>query len=328
MKIGIPQGLLYSKYHIFAETFFRELGAELVVSPGTNKAILEQGVRCCVDEACLPIKVFHGHVAWLKGRCDAILIPRLMGVREKEYICPMFCGLIELIKNDIPDLPPLLDTPLFSLDELAKWAMTAGRHITGDRDLIRAALAEALRRYDAQKPGLCQEDFPLTVGLLGHAYHVFDPFLNMNLVEKLNALGIGVLTAERLDRKLVSAETEKLFKKPFWTFAGEYYGAAVHLSGSKRVDGLIYLSSFSCGIDSVVTELIRQSVGDFPLLILKLDEQTGQAGMDTRVEAFADLLKRRRKHGNYLSQHGERGDGGGGPVSVPANSLYRTRTQS
>ena len=86
MKIGIPKGLLYYKYHPFMERFFIELGAEVIVSEDTNKGILNEGVKLCVDEACLPIKVFHGHVESIKDKCDILLIPRIMRIREKEFM--------------------------------------------------------------------------------------------------------------------------------------------------------------------------------------------------------------------------------------------------
>lgn len=293
MKIGIPRGLLYIRYLEFAKTFAQGLGAEAVVSPETDKSILDAGVRCCVDETCLPMKVFHGHVSWLRDRCDLILLPRLVGLREKEYICPMFCGLPELVKNDIPGLPPLLDAPLYSVSGLERWAMQTGLRVTGDRERIRAALILALRRHRGLRPGFRSSGYPLTVGLVGHPYNLFDRFVNMDLKNKLNALGVGVLTAEALSPGDIAAPAKELFKKPFWTTAAEYYGAAVSFYRTAKADGLVYLSSFSCGIDSVVTELIRSETGDFPLLILKLDEQTGEAGLETRLEAFADLLRER-----------------------------------
>jgi predicted nucleotide-binding protein (sugar kinase/HSP70/actin superfamily) len=293
MKIGIPRGLLYIRYLTFAQAFVEGLGAEAVISPETDKSILDAGVRCCVDDACLPIKVFHGHVRWLRGRCGLILLPRLVGLREREFICPMFCGLPELLKNDIPGLPPLLDAPLYSLAELREWALQIGLQLTGDRDKILAALADARRRQRESAPAPGKQEFPLTVGLIGHPYNLFDRFVNMDLINKLGALGLGALTAEALSPEDIAAPAKELFKKPFWTAAAEYFGAAVSFSRLSRADGIIYLSSFSCGIDSVVTELIKSELGDFPLLILKLDEQTGEAGLETRLEAFADLLRAR-----------------------------------
>ncbi len=58
---------------------------------------------------------------------------------------------------------------------------------------------------------------------------------------------------------------------------------------------MVHISSFACGIDSVVTELIKDKIEDFPYMILKIDEQTGEAGFDTRIEAFTDMLSRRKE---------------------------------
>jgi Uncharacterized protein conserved in bacteria len=70
------------------------------------------------------------------------------------------------------------------------------------------------------------------------------------------------------------------------------------------IDGIIYVSSFACGIDSVVMELIKERIGEFPLLILKIDEQTGEAGFNTRIEAFIDMIERRKEIEGNLSAHG------------------------
>lgn len=303
MKIGIPQGLLYSKYHIFAKNYLEELGADVLISPSTNKSILDEGIRCCVDEACLPMKIFHGHVSWLKDKCDAILIPRFMSITEKEYICPMFCGLIEMISNDIPQLPYLIDTPVYSFryDKLTKWAQGTASTITKDKNKVINALNKAIIRYRSSKAGFNDEGYPVRIGLIGHAYNIYDSFINMDLKNKLNILGIGVITSEHIDTNYIDAEVDNLYKKPFWTFAREYYGAAVSIYKTQKADGIIYLSSFSCGIDSVVTELIKSEIEDFPFMILKLDEHTGEAGLNTRIEVFSDMLKRRCSYGNNLS---------------------------
>jgi predicted nucleotide-binding protein (sugar kinase/HSP70/actin superfamily) len=323
MKVGVPNALLYARYHVFVKTFLSELGAEIVVSPPTNKAILDMGVSGCVDDACLPVKVFHGHAAWLGNRCDLIFIPRLIGVKEKEYICPMFCGLIEMVKNSLPGLPGLIDAPLTSVkgDAFKRFARGVGKPVTDDRRRILAALEKAGQRYREEKTGFCDRGYPITVALVGHAYNLYDRFINMDLKKKLNRLGIGVVTSEWADREGIELAGRRLFKKPFWTFAREYFGAAVSLAEAGLVQGIVYVSSFSCGIDSVVSELIQSEVGDFPLLVVKLDEHTGEAGLDTRLEAFADMLKRRCERGYHLSQYGECRRRGGSAVSGTKNSL-------
>lgn len=301
MTIGIPKGLLYNKYHVFARTFFEELGAEIALSPDTNRAILDSGTQHCVDEACLPVKVFHGHAAALKDKCDVMLVPRFMRMAKGQSICPMFCGLVEMVQG-IPALPPLISPPVYALDRnsLRKWAKKAGRFTRSNARQINAAFEHAIEKQQAQQQGINQSDFPIKVALMGHAYNIYDTFINMNLVKKLNRLGIGVITQECIDRRDIETEVSKLFKPPFWHFGREVYGACAYLAKQKEVDGIIYVSAFCCGVDSVVIELVHHEVGDFPMLVLKIDEHTGEAGFDTRVEAFADMLKRRPLVDDYV----------------------------
>ena len=303
MTIGIPKALLYFKYHAFARAFFEALGARVVVSPDTNKAILDAGASFCVDEACLPVKVFHGHAAWLSGRCDRLLVPRFMRMEKGKSICPMFCGLPDMVRGAIPDAPPLIDAPVWSRRALEPWALEAGAELA-DKRTIRSALSAALHAHEACGPEFAQASYPRRVALIGHAYNLHDRFINMDLVRKLNRLGIGIVTEEDVDEADIARAASQLFKEPFWYFARRYYGAAAHLCASGQVDGLLYVSAFSCGVDSVVTELVAHAAGSVPMMVLKLDEHTGEAGLDTRVEAFADMLER-RSHGYHVPADGQ-----------------------
>jgi predicted nucleotide-binding protein (sugar kinase/HSP70/actin superfamily) len=295
MKVGIPKSLLYYKYYPFIETFFRELGAEVVLSRDTNKEILNNGVKYCVDEACLPMKVFHGHVLDIMDKCDLIFIPRVMQLYKGEFICPKFCGLPEMVINSIPDLPIVLKEPLYGFPEskLRTWAFNTGKYITRNPFKIKRALKSAIEAQRSFKPKKDRTDYKINIALAGHPYTIHDSFINMNLKEKLNKLGIGVITAENVDTEIINGQIKSLFKRPFWTFAREEFGFTTYLKENSLVDGIVYVSSFGCGIDSIVIELIKEKTGAFPFLMLKIDEETGEAGFDTRIEAFSDMLERR-----------------------------------
>lgn len=295
MKIGIPKGLLYYRYSPFIENFFYELGSEIITSEDTNKRILDEGVKYCVDEACLPVKVFHGHVASIKDKCDLVVVPRIMRIHKGEFICPKFCGLPEMVKNCIPDMPEVTFLPIYaeSRKVLYKWAYDTGIMITRDRKRIEKAFSLAFKKQQAYKSGINDEGYKIKVGLAGHPYTIYDSFINMNVIKKLNKLGAGVITSEKIEESNINNQVKYLYKKPFWTFARESYGFTTYIAENKKVDGIIYISSFACGIDSVVIELIRDRIGDFPFLVLKIDEHTGEAGLDTRLEAFIDMLERR-----------------------------------
>lgn len=298
MTVGIPKGLLYSKYHIFAESFFDKLGMDVVTSPDTNKVILDEGVERCVDDACLPIKIFHGHVQWLKDKCDYLLIPRFLSLEKRKSLCPMFCGLVEMVTNSISGLPQIIDPPVYSLDKksMLEWAMQTGGSVTRDKKAIINAFEYALVKQKSHRTAINDDGYSNRIGLLGHAYNIHDAFMNMNLIKKLHAMDIGVVTAESVSREDIAIQMQRLYKPPFWYFAREYYGAAVNLYKKHLVDGFIYVSAFSCGVDSVVVELIMQETDSFPFMVLKIDEHTGEAAVDTRIEAYGDMLKRRVQH--------------------------------
>lgn len=295
MRIGIPKGLLYHRYSPFFNTFFKELGAEIITSPDTNKEILNLGIKYSIDEACLPIKIFHGHVAYLKDKCDIILIPRVMQLKKSEFICPKFCGLPEMIINDITDMPKIISFPIYSYNKKSfmSFIKNSGFIFTKNIYKIKSSYSKALIVQNSSKFGINDKNYGINVALIGHPYNIYDSYSNLNLIKKLHKLGIGVTTEETVDENLINNETMNLFKKPFWTFARESYGFSSFSAQNNLVHGIIYISSFSCGIDSVLIELIKNNLKSFPMLILKIDEQTGEAGFDTRLEAFADMLQRR-----------------------------------
>ncbi len=306
MKVGIPKGLMYYKYHPFIITFFSELGAEVITSEETNKNILDLGVKHCVDEACLPVKIFHGHVASLKDKCDLILIPRIMQLRKNEFICPKFCGLPEMVLNSIEDMPAAITEPIYatSKKDLYRWAQSAGRKITSNSFKIKQAYKKAYDNQMIHTTGVKDDSNDIKIALVGHPYNIYDSFINMELISKLSELGVSVETMEFTHDFLINLEINNLYKRPFWTFARENYGFSVNAVKEKRIDGIIYVSSFNCGTDSIIIELIKDKIGSFPFLTLKLDEHTGEAGIYTRLEAFTDMLERRMRNESNLSAHG------------------------
>ena len=65
--IGIPRGMLYYHYETLWKTFFTKLGVNIRVSDPTTHRIAEQGMSITIDEACLSLKLYLGHVSELIG---------------------------------------------------------------------------------------------------------------------------------------------------------------------------------------------------------------------------------------------------------------------
>src|SRR5699024_10859077 len=71
----------------------------IVLSGDTTKAVLDDGVSSCVQDACIPVKLYHGHVMSLINRCDKIFVPRYTSIEKREFTCPKIIGLPEMLKG-------------------------------------------------------------------------------------------------------------------------------------------------------------------------------------------------------------------------------------
>ncbi len=336
IRIGIPRALLYYMYFPLWRAFFTELGAEVVVSPGTNKEILDAGLQSALNEACLPVKLFFGHTAALADKVDYLFVPRLISIEPKAYICPKFMGLPDMLRARINPLPSLIDVSVdFSRGNRDWYSVLslAGRQITSDNNLIRKAYSSARaaqdlfqKQLEAETPVLeaikratgkrapdrggqaAAEPGCLCIALLGHPYNIYDDYISMNLIQRLRSLGVRVITADCVPQQTIAEQASRLPKKLFWTLGRKMVGAAHAFYDSSRFDGMIYLSSFGCGPESLVGELIARWARrrpDLPFMLLTIDEHSGTAGMITRLEAFTDMLKRRRKREDHLPAHGQ-----------------------
>lgn len=320
--VGIPRALLFYHYYPLWRDFLEGLGCQVVESGPTNRRLLQQGLAAAVDETCLPVKIFYGHVWELKDRVDYLFLPRLVSVQKGAYICPKFLGLPDMVRHSLPQLPPLI-APTINMNRrgrglLAAVAETAAL-LKADPWQTWAAFMRAWRRWrrwqDLQRRGL----FPLEaqelldgkggggekraggrlrVGVLGHPYNIYDGYVNMGLLRRLDEMGVEVWTPEMLPSHTIASHARRLPKELFWTLGRSVLGAASHFLTDPGIDGIIHLISFGCGPDSLVGELVErraQRGRGFPFLLLTLDEHSGEAGLTTRLEAFVDTLEWRQE---------------------------------
>lgn len=316
VTVGIPRALLYYHYYPGWEAFFRTLGAEIILSDETTKSILDCGVRDAVDEACLPVKLYLGHLANLRDKgVDCIFAPRVVSVEKKKYLCPKFLGLPEMARFSVPGLPELLDVEInvngkyrVTKQNISRLAARFNWRPWVVRRALKAAKT-AQAEYEARlRQGYTPADIlsrrqekrtggNIRVAVLGHAYNLNDPYISMNLVEKLRDMGAEVVTADMLRPQDICRGASVLEKEMFWTFGKELLGAAIHLLDEGSVHGMVLVASFGCGPDSLVCELaerVYKRSKTTPVLMLTLDEHTGEAGIVTRLEAFVDMLRWRK----------------------------------
>lgn len=316
-KVGIPRALFFWYYYPLWKRFFENLGAEVVVSPPTNKSILDSGVSCAVDEACLPVKVYYGHVMALKDQADFIFTPRLVSLERKEYICPKFMGLPDMVRWNIPGLPVLIDTT-FNLSKstaaLKESVRKTGRFLSDSDKLIDEAWKDAeifQRDYEAmlccdylpvdalyfletgQKLAPIGKDSGLCLAVVGHAYNLYDDFISMGVIRNLRRMGVKVITPDALPVRFSDSYAKLLPKRMFWTLGKRLLGSVLAYIDQDKVDGILYVEAFGCGPDSMIEDLSARYVRrkkTIPFQVLTLDEHSGEAGVLTRLEAFVDMI--------------------------------------
>ncbi|MDO4552873.1 MAG: acyl-CoA dehydratase activase-related protein [Bacillota bacterium] len=314
MKIGVPQGLMFFRYEAFVREFLGNLGADVCYSGPSSGETLERGTASCVSEACLPVKLFCGHAAILTETGCRLAVPRVLRCEYGLSLCPKLAGLPELVKNGVPSSaageqpsensgPFLFSRPLDLRDpkklerQLSMEAGDIGVPVKRLREAFRAGLSAQARDRSRQ---IREHQYRRRVFLAGHPYNVHDPFANLDLLNRLHRLDIGVIAGEAVPWHEKMLLCRSLMKQPYWSSFVENYGAALHLARERAADGIIYLSSFCCGTDSFTVDMIQSRMPQLPMLVLKLDGHTGEAGLETRLQAFADVLERRGRLA-YLS---------------------------
>ncbi|MDP2932271.1 MAG: acyl-CoA dehydratase activase-related protein [Chloroflexota bacterium] len=322
IKIGIPQALLYYQYYPAWQTFFEELGAEVVLSPLTTKTVLAEGSARVVADTCLPVKIFLGHVIALMDKCDYVFIPALRSVERKVYNCSKFLGLPDMTRAVIPECPPILEVDIDinrGKRQLYQSIYQVGRRFTWSPLKVRRAALAAwqshlgyLRLMSTQKLTPPQAiGIPASgpmlkvpppapvlanIAVIGHPYLLYDEYINHRLVHRLQQAGSHILTPEMLTTGQLDSATISVVGGAYWTYEREVVGAGAHYL-EHGADGVIGVMTFGCGPDSVMMDMVRRRAAQLgtPFMCLTLEEHTASAGLVTRLEAFLDMIHRKKR---------------------------------
>jgi predicted nucleotide-binding protein (sugar kinase/HSP70/actin superfamily) len=321
VRVGIPNSLSFFSFYPLWKTFFEGLGAEVVISPDSNKALLDEGVKETVNDACVPIKLFHGHVAVLKDKVDVLFLPRLVSLDGKNTLCPKFLGLPDMVRYSINGLPEIIEDRLDMKKgrlELYRFLYRVGKRFTANKLKIATSIWRARYNFARYRKLLLhgltpQEAFPLLesglepkekvadkkikLAVLGYPYALYDNYISVGLLDKLQGHGATVVTPEMVPDREMKKMSKKLPKNLFWYYSNRVVWAALYFLQDQTVDALIHVTAFGCGPDSMTNKLVEleAKVGrKIPFLSVTIDEHTGEAGVATRVEAFVDLLKRKK----------------------------------
>ena len=296
--IGIPKAFLYYRYHILWENFFSNLGYKIVVSEDTTKEIIELGKIYSIDESCLSSKIYLGHVASLKDKCDYILIPRVENYGKGEKVCVKFNATYDLVRNLFEDYQ-ILDYNLEKTKNSNEFLrlMKLGLKLTKKPFLTLKSyfIAKKQEKTYHKKRQLTQAKTLAStkpkILIVAHPYNIYDNYIGTPIIKKLQSMGIDIIYADKLDRKTAKLYASRLSPTLYWTYSKELIGAIGYYQYT--VDGILFLTTFPCGPDSLVNELMLRKITDIPMTNILIDELSADTGLETRLESFVDIIKER-----------------------------------
>lgn len=282
--IGLPRALHCHLQPGLWEAFFAALGVPVVLSAPTTRLTLERAELISETEHCLPVKLLDAHLESLAGRVDRIFVPRILSLRRGFISCPklaalpdavraQFRGRFEVVTADVDEnrRPPE--------QTLADLGARLGFSPAASAAAARRALAAALAAAESTAPP--DRRYYL---LIGHPYNLADAYLAEPIVRKLEELGTAVA-------RLPAAPPRGAPAPLRWDTSAHMLEALRALDPA-RCAGVIQLTSFNCGCDSMAGPYYREALKEtgIPFMALTLDAHAALAGLDTRLEAFVDSI--------------------------------------
>jgi len=324
--IGMPRMLFMFELYPFFKAFFDTLGFRIHLTSPTNKDIIKNGIEKIVTETCFPIKVAHGHVNELieKG-VKRVFLPSIVNLKpakpghQHTVLCPYVQTIPYLSQSafDFKKAGIEVLAPVFHFNQreagLKKEFYDFGRTLGRDKAAVDKALKAAFEAHDVfQKRLLARgkevidslkpEDTALVI--VGRAYNTTDPGINLELPQKLRAMGTIAIPYDMLP--LDDAVDDTLAADMYWKSGQRILATTRVLRDDPRLYS-VYITNFGCGPDSLITHFYKDQSAGKPFLQLEIDEHSADAGAITRCEAFLDSIrntkgktKARKKEANVL----------------------------
>lgn len=299
--VGISKSLAMCTLFPLFKTFFEELGFEVVTPDRSDR----EGWEMKNSEFCFPVELSHGYMYnLLKKKPDLIFVPRLRGMRVKNsenynVFCPFVQCEVDWLLAAFPELREKIVTQYFDFskgeekEKFLELAMRLGK--TGQEGLkafekawkvYRERMNAIKEQWKEFEERLKESEFGVVV--FGRAYNAFSSDANLGVPEKFATRGIPVINFDSLPY-----EDEEGYRNMYWAWGEMILKASRFVAKHPKLFG-VYITNFSCGPDSFVISYFRDIMDKKPSLVLELDSHTADAGIETRVEAFIDIVK------NYL----------------------------
>jgi predicted CoA-substrate-specific enzyme activase len=310
--IGLNRSFHTNTLYPFYYTFFNELGCKVVMPDTVEQSGIDKGMT----SYCLAGKISLGMFEnLLLKKPDYVFLPHIKEMHvseEKEYriefqtTCMFVQGepwyLRATFLRDNPN-PPKLIAPVLNFmagydaeeKQFVRIAQQLGFSAEEGRRAHGAAFRTLMDYFKAMKAEgrrimaeLEKDPNKVAIVLFGRPYNAFADEANKGVPYKFASRGYEIIPYDFLP-----FEEEPNFRDTYWEMGQKIIKAAQIIKRHPQLFGC-YLTNFLCALDSMMLTHFRDLMATKPSLTIEVDTHTADAGVNTRVEAFLDVIK------NYL----------------------------
>ena len=308
--IGINKSFFINTLYPLYAHFFRGLGFKVKIADNVD----QDGVDLKRAAFCYPAEIAHGYLYnLLTKKPDYLFLPQIKGMYvengcQPNVTCPISQGEPYYLSSAFKDhatfksllsqrkvLMPVID---FSggFDAAEKGFLEMGMKLGRTRAKSRRAFSKALcvqrqlmRDFREKGKSFLQEleSHPrqYAVAIMGRSYNAYTPETNMGVPQKFASRGISVIPSD-----LLPFADEPIESHMYWSTGQLILKTAAFVKKHPQIFGC-FITNFSCGPDSFLVEYVKHLMGSKPFLVLELDSHVADAGLETRIEAFLDIIQ-------------------------------------
>ena len=306
--VGVPLAMSVHSLWPFYSWFFHHLGVRTRLST----AVSPEGIARLESNYCYPIEIAHGALQnVLDQGVDRVFLPHFRDMPSMEAgevhacTCPLTQGLPYIARHAFGLADEMVLRPVVSFKHgwdsskpaFVQVAQQLGFDEFDGERAFNAALMEFqvfTEAYRARGEALMAEieanPDRVYVAMLGRPYNAFTRDANMGIPRKITSQGVTVVPFD-----MIYDPAAEIFPYMYWYYGQQNMKAVRKVRQTPNLF-LTWISNFSCAPDSFMLHYIRWMMGDKPYLILEIDSHTADAGIDTRVEAFLDIVDSYRRH--------------------------------
>lgn len=310
VTVGVSRSFLTNLLLPLYSTFFTSLNCNVLLSD-----VNPDGMKYKRTAYCYPGEIAHGaYFDLIRKKPEYIFMPIVTELFVENAKCrkpehQSTCLLLQcepyFIKSafkSIPDQPSVI-SPLLNFsqgyDSQPDKFIEIGKILNKtEEETLHAyrngfsrqkAFSKKLKEYGNQLLSILHnKPDQIAIVLFGRPYNAFSPEGNLNIPAKFASRGVYIIPWDFLP-----IDDEPLTMDMCWALGQQIMKASSFVAKDPQLFAT-FITNFSCGPDSFLLSYFRDIMGSKPSLTLELDSHTADAGVNTRIEAFLDIITRYR----------------------------------